>query len=370
MPVWKEKSHAARALPYCQSAPTRTSVSAMALNRFDLLRLVFAGMVFVYHLVVLASLDPNGTLEAGLAAAAELSIQGFFVLSGALVFGSWQRSTSLWGYAEKRIRRLYPAYAVIILLPAFCSMVLSSDLGGSLRYVGANLVFANFLAPSLPGLFEGQRFEAVNGALWTLKIEVMFYMLLVIIGPVLAWCLARSQKWALMAVLVIYAGGEIWRMAFAYLATSDGLPIYAIIARQLPGQLAFFTAGIALWIWQDQIRAHLGTVGLFSALSLIVSFLVPFAEMVRPMGLAGLVAWLAWSAGPKPQAARFGDISYGLYICHFPIIQTLVATGAYEASLPMGVSLTLVLVTVASFALWHFVERPALRSDSHYRAGS
>ncbi|MEO0883403.1 MAG: acyltransferase, partial [Pseudomonadota bacterium] len=63
----------------------------MRANRFDFLRLVFASTVFVYHLVTLAALDVRGIWELHLADLAEISIQGFFVISGALVYGSWER---------------------------------------------------------------------------------------------------------------------------------------------------------------------------------------------------------------------------------------------------------------------------------------
>lgn len=142
-------------------------------NRFDFLRLVFASTVFAYHLMFLA-LSPGERLENGFAELSLLAVQGFFVVSGALVYGSLQRSGNLGSYTEKRIRRLYPAYAVIVLVPALYALFKTGAIVDVGRYLGANLIFLNFLEPNLPGLFEGQVEPTVNGSLWTLKIEVMF----------------------------------------------------------------------------------------------------------------------------------------------------------------------------------------------------
>ncbi|MEL6724673.1 MAG: acyltransferase family protein, partial [Pseudomonadota bacterium] len=162
-------------------------------NRFDFVRLVLASLVFLYHAVALSALVSGSVLERNLAIIAELAIQGFFIVSGLLVYGSLERSSSIADYAGKRVRRLYPAYATIILIPACVSLILSFGQDGALesilRYLGANLIFLNFLQPTLPGLFEAQRFPEVNGALWTLKIEVLFYLVL----PVFAWGLSQLR---------------------------------------------------------------------------------------------------------------------------------------------------------------------------------
>ena len=333
-------------------------------NRFDFLRLAFASTVFVYHAIALTGISAGGSTETLFAALAELSIQGFFIVSGALVFGSLERSGGLWTYGEKRLRRLYPAYLVIIFIPVLASLIITSGQAGALgeiwHYAWANLIFANFLAPNLPGLFDGQRFGAVNGALWTLKIEVMFYMVL----PLLGWCLNRAGRawWAVL--LVLYAGAVVWTL----IVSNWDHPLSANVARQLPGQMAFFASGMALWKLWALVKAQPGRFGLGGALLLALSFAHPLLEPLRAAGLAGLVGWAAFAPGPALNAARWGDISYGVYITHFPIVQTMIAVGLFSAlGWPSAMALACLFVLVASLMLWWLVEKPALRKDSHYR---
>ena len=347
-----------------------TGGEALATNRFDLLRLLFAGGVAVFHAVALSAIAPLSDLENVLSHLAELCIEGFFIVSGALVFGSLARADDLADYAGKRVRRLYPAYAVIILLPALASLIIAGPgaLAQIAHYLGANLVFLNFLSPELPGLFQGQRFEEVNGALWTLKIEVMFYLAL----PVIAALMRLAGRGGWVVLLVLYVAGEAWRLLVPAILEGDGvagmLNAYGPqIARQLPGQMAFFASGMALWLMWDQVKTRPGRFGLVGFVLFAASWL-PWLEPLRAAGLAGLIAWAAFAPGPVLNAARFGDISYGLYIAHFPIIQMIVMAGVFSAAGPsIGFAAAAVLTVAASFLLWWLVEKPALRKDSHYR---
>jgi peptidoglycan/LPS O-acetylase OafA/YrhL len=329
-------------------------------NRFDFLRLLFASVVFIYHAVVLAALDAGGAWEAHLALGAELSIQGFFVISGALVYGSWERSRGLADYTGKRVRRLYPAYLVIILIPALVSLALTFDIAGVGKYLAANAVFLNFLAPDLPGLFEGQRFAEVNGALWTLKIEVMFYIAL----PVLAWGLGKLGRYWWVGVGILVAGAFAWVALMAAWAH----PLSAQAARQLPGQMMYFGAGMALWRLWPLVKAQAGVLFLVGLAALVLSLSFEALAALRVLGLAGLIAGIAFGPGPAVNAARWGDVSYGVYIVHFPVVQAFVALGIFGALGAVGgLIASAVVVFGLSFALWWFVEKPALRRDSHYR---
>ncbi len=346
--------------------PTESGVASDIRNNFNLVRLMLASMVVAYHMVVLSA-GPSGPGIGMLGLLAELGVQGFFVVSGYLVWLSLERSRSLKGYAEKRARRLIPGYAVVIVVTVIVALAVSAEARNSLavigRYAGWNLLFLNFLQPELPGIFTTNPFVEVNGALWTLKIEVMFYLVL----PVLAWIIKSAGKARWLVFLVIYAGAEAWRFGLEQYGTEQ--PLYVEFSRQLPGQMSFFVTGIALACWRDRItwRLMMPLTGLVLA---TLSIAVPIFEPARAAGLGIVVIWLSVGMVRLPDAARFGDLSYGLYIVHFPIIQTAVALGLFATDPWVGVAASATTSVIAALLLWHLIEKPALRRDSAYRTSA
>ena len=100
---------------------------------------------------------------------------------------------------------------------------------------------------------------------------------------------------------------------------------------------------------------------------LALSLALPLAEPLRAAGLGLVGIWLAIGIPRLFDAAAFGDLSYGLYIVHFPIIQTAIAAGLFASSPMLGLAAAGGASLVAALLLWWLVERPALRSDSAYR---
>ena len=98
------------------------AAAAHAQNNFNLLRLLFALMVVVYHAIALPGLAGWENAEAWTSIGAEIGVQGFFVLSGYLVWASLERSASLGVYAEKRARRLLPGYVAVVLVCAIAAV--------------------------------------------------------------------------------------------------------------------------------------------------------------------------------------------------------------------------------------------------------
>jgi len=314
-------------------------------------------------MVALAKL---GFYESALAEFGKICIQGFFIISGALVYGSYTRTPSLGQYFEKRIRRIYPAYAVIILVPALICFFMGGNLIGILKYVSANLVFMNFLAPTLPGFFVGHDFTAVNGALWTLKIEFMFYLIV----PLLAFMIAKAGKSRWTLIICIYTLAELWRYGFdqSLIPLPSFLSGYSeIIARQLPGQMSFFVTGIALWLLWDHAKTTRWAYVVAGSALIGLSLIRPEFEFLRGVGLGLVISFIAFAKGPKLNASHWGDLSYGLYITHFPIIQLFISVGLFATQPTLAIGLVIILAFAASFFLWHLIEKPSLHTSSHYR---
>jgi peptidoglycan/LPS O-acetylase OafA/YrhL len=339
-----------------------------ARNNFDLLRFVFAFSVFLFHAHVLSGSDALAVLSS--VASAEIAVKGFFVASGYLVVMSYAGSRSVGDYAAKRVRRLYPAYLTVVLLAVLLGAALSALAPAQyfgaqvLRYIAWNAVFLNFVAPTLPGAFTANPFVEVNGALWTLKVEVMFYAAV----PVIAWLCTRLRPALVLAAL--YAASALYADVLERWAVAEGRELYAQLARQMPGQLRFFIAGMAGWYFRAALASRWHAVGIAGvALYLVQRALGGTTTMLwlEPAALGALVLWAAFGLAWLGNFGRRGDLSYGIYIIHFPVLQAMVAAGWFAARpwTALGAA-TLVVLALAALS-WHLVEKPFLRRSSHYR---
>lgn len=333
-------------------------------NNFDLLRLALASTVFLVHAYVLSGAQALGFLERFLST--DFAVKGFFAVSGYLVFMSYERSASLQEYIEKRARRILPAYFVVIVAATLAGAALTDrDLQrylaeGALRYLAANLVFANFVAPTLPGVFEANPQQAVNGALWTLKIEVLFYLTLPLIAA-----LFRSFG-RVRLILALYALSVAYSLAFNLAFERTGTPLYAILARQFPGQLAFFMCGALMYYVSPPLK-RAPYVAAFAIACAYVAVMGSAEPVLGPLAISYAVLYFALAFPYLGNFGRFGDFSYGVYILHFPILQCLILAGLFADHPLRGLAIASAAVLSAAVLLWHLVEKRFLRRSSHYR---
>ena len=341
-------------------------------NNLDCLRLSLASIVALFHVSALTQIPAFAPLGKYLSP--HFAVRSFFVISGMLVYRSYTRSSSAQSYLEKRLRRIYPAYFTIIVLPAIVLFVLSSTPAGQYfgwgwwKYLGANLLFLNFLAPSLPGVFMANSNPVVNGALWTLKIEVVFYLAV----PLFAyWCRrfgANKTLIGLAAVSCLWKYGFLWLGSMHSSSTVSSRSIYNELQVQFPGQLIYFCAGILILLYFDRLRNRFLEVALITAVSFVFDHFMG-KEALDVIWISGVVLlfgfWRYWG-----NFAKFGDFSYGVYIVHWPILQTMIALGLTRLSPPAFFLLAVSFIFTGAFVMWHVVERRFLTRRSHYRAAA
>jgi len=307
---------------------------------FLILRIVLASAVLFSHFPLI-----TGTKQTFGLMSPTLAVQAFFVISGWVVSASFARSATSSGFWLRRVARLYPLYFFVIVTQAVLALMIARPSAGYgaelLRYLTVNGAFMNFLQPALFGLLNDAPVKAFNPSLWTLKLEVIFYVL----TPLLV-TFVRSQR-ALGTAALFVGSLVLYHLSHWH---SEAL------ARQFPGQFRFFAAGIVCWQLSEHVRVKSRT---WLALSSAIAFYVanrtvdiPSLGALQPVSVALFVFGAAYAL---PEPKRMPDVSYGIYMWHGPLIQFALLLGL-SMSLWGACAATLLVATLS----WYGVEKPAI----------
>lgn len=343
-------------------------------GNIDLLRLAAAGQVaFVHYTEHMPGCGPVADFFARLLWAVP-GVPIFFVLSGFLIFQSVDRATSLADYARKRVLRLYPGLWAGIAL----SILLVRATGYPIRATGEafaawGLAQATIGQSYNPAFLRGFGSGVLNGSLWTIGVEVQFY----VVAPILLRLTRRvaSQGWAWLLVLIIPLA--ITNELFGTLKTGASLPLIKVLSiTVLPFLFYFLIGGSAYVLGLARFRCSARAV-IAAAIALIACAAITWLSGGRyggnylsvPLGalLAALVLMvISGPALPGSAALKGRDYSYSLYLYHMPVINAVLELGLPLLIRAAAVTLATAILAVAS---WHLVERPALRL-AHRRAAT
>jgi peptidoglycan/LPS O-acetylase OafA/YrhL len=332
------------------------ALDVMDKNNFDGVRVALALIVVFSHLAALTQLPNFKYFEVIFNS--NFAVRSFFAISGFLVTKSYLSSRTTLQYAEKRLRRIYPAYASTILLCLLAGLFVTNlppydfiKSSQTLKYLVANLIFLNFIQPTLPAVFESNPIQAVNGALWTIKVEVMLYFCI----PALIFFFKRLGSATTTFIIFFLSVSWVYFFIFQY----DGSKGEEL-ARQFPGQLSYFALG-ALFATNEKIITKIKFIALAGLLALFMTN-NPLARLViDPIAYSSIVIYLSISAVKNLNLGKFGDVSYGIYLYHFPIIQVLIFAGWFETNVWIGFSATFVATLIIAFTSWHLIEKKLLK---------
>lgn len=271
-----------------------------------------------------------------------LAVCIFFVLSGYLITGSFERQSPA-RFLLARALRLLPALVVVLIVLTFFVGPILTNLPLRLyfhseeiyRYLATDVSLLSF-RNQLPGVFAISPYgHAIDGSLWTLRYEARCYLLVFILG--IFGLLNRYVIATLLAAALVCS----WR----YIG-GVSVDFYSC-----------FLAGAALYKWDLPLRGSLALgCGLLWAASLWHGFHIGTATV-------GAYVILYFGLSPSirlPKVTRWGDLSYGVYVWAFPIQQIVTLALGRFASWYLNLAISVPVVIALACLSWRFVEGPAL----------
>lgn len=331
-----------------------------------------------------------------------LGVDLFFVISGFVITlvllrerGSRGR-TDFSGFWKRRVRRIFPPLAVMLLVVAAWSWFGARLVSPSFRIaVGDSSLFSLISAMNWWEIYGGGGYWGLAAEsnplthLWSLAIEEQFYLLYPFLFVLIVSRLRREHRAPTMLALAIVA--YAWSAAFAllgdpsvdriYLGTDTrsgalllgaavafwsgdrllatgewGAPSDDLAYRSATSQRAVpviagvaFVAMLALWMFSEPTLPQLSTFVLPLS-GLLSAVLIWTLALGRPVGLGRLLAL-------RP-VVYVGRLSYSLYLWHWVVwvflAQTILVGRAVTPWIALAASLVL------SAATYHFVEKPIL----------
>jgi peptidoglycan/LPS O-acetylase OafA/YrhL len=352
-------------------------------DALDGLRTLAVALVLVYH--VDADVMPGGAV----------AVDVFFTLSGfvitRLLLAEFARTDGidLLGFYRRRWLRLVPALFVVCAVSAVIS--LTTSLWGFHRAWEAAGLSALFVL-NIVRAGDSGTYSDLTGSLahtWSLGVEEQFYLIWPIVlllllrrlrARAVLWCAAalcllptlwRWVLWSPDAAHRIYNGsdtradqllvGALVAIVLARLRADD--PRLAAL-RLWAGRLALpALAVLGLVAWRVPVTGNLGVwttvwyVGGFLGVAVVSATLIaglelrPGSPLSRALGLAPL-AWVG------------RNLSYGMYLWHYPVVRLLASLGVPRQD---RLSTTVVLTVVLALLSYALVEAPFLRRARNRR---
>lgn len=281
-----------------------------------------------------------------------VSVPFFFLVSGFMVTAMAVRSGAR-RFGVNRVWRVYPPLAVAVAIGAVAFTTglrpLTTGAPGpvTLPELVGNLTLANFLhAPC----------AAYVGAAWTIAVEIMFYLLLAAMIPVLrraTWLAIAIELDLVFVVLCTHALGGPDYHAFvvnvAYLTIPlMGQALWAGWTKRVPPWAAglFVLVAWALFRWSGDLDIDPDYIP--RPLPVGYAFALLLIGLLAERKLVRRKVWIALS-----------ERSYSIYLLHgvvaFPVMHLLIDRLPLWATLTVGLATTAAAVELS----YRFVERPS-----------
>ena len=285
-----------------------------------------------------------------------LAVNGFFILSGLLIAKSLATRQDIKGYARSRILRIYPALILLLLALLF---VLGPLFGSpaEVSYFAQTEPWADVARVLLMGdpetgpggVFHASPDPIFNGALWTIRYEVMAY----IFAGLGFYMGALKNRWITLAAL---ASSQLVYFALQF------TPLAELVSGGVISLFRFtttFLIGMTLWHFPRLRRT--GWIGVSAVLvGFILLGWTSVGELFANLLLAAALVQFGLVKTPSVRIAQMPDYSYGIYIWHYPALQSVIILNPNMSPFMLLVA-SAPIILICSAASWYIIEKSALK---------
>ncbi len=236
----------------------------------------------------------------------------FFFSSGYFVTKSLLRKKDIKAFVVSRFARLYPVFALTVILTAFVLGPIATTLPVTdyftnlltYKYLLELLFIPRYL---LPGVFDAC---SVNASLWTMTLEVLCYI---------ALGFAYKLKMLNKRVLLILNIPVAIAVLYLFGVKSGDFAMHAYVRA-----MCTFVAGVDFFVFKDKISFDIRRVVIFVIIGV---FLVAFGR--RDFAIIVILPYLLTAIVFCPKQlpeffGKVGDLSYSMYLVAFPIQRLLI----------------------------------------------
>jgi peptidoglycan/LPS O-acetylase OafA/YrhL len=356
----------------------RTHSAATYRPELQGLRALAVVLVVVYHVWV-------GRVSGG--------VDVFFVVSGFLLTGQLVRAAErgtldVRGRWSRTLLRLTPAAAVVLVATAAASAVVlpAGRWSQTVReLVAAALYVENWqLAADAVDYAARNNMASVVQHFWSLSIQGQFFLVWPLLVALVALACRSTPGLLRMRLTLVLLGVLVTSLVYSVELTTLDQPLayFHTLTRlwefAIGGLLALHAGRVVLTPRARVAAGWTGVLGLVACGAVLpVATVFPGYAALWPTTCAALVL-LAGRTGARAGVDRLlasaparylGDISYALYLWHWPILVLYLVAGAREsASLLDGAVIIGTAVVLASLT-HHLVERPVLARPARRRTG-
>ena len=329
------------------------------------------GMRAVAVLAVLAFHASHTALPGGF-----IGVDVFFVLSGYLITQVLLRPMaekrfSIREFYRRRIRRLYPALFTVLACTlvmglAFFPPTLLKELVKSQFFT--TLFLSNFAFARETGYFDLQSELKPLLHTWSLGVEEQFYLLF----PPILYVLHRWAKRLMWIGLFVLALLSLY-FSQTRLATHPEVSFFFPTSRAFELLIGALCVGIDRRLSLPLIVQKILSLAGLAALAISFIFITeesPFPGLLALLPCLGTAALLVSPQGwgnralSWPPLVRVGDISYSLYLWHWPL---LVFARFVFPDATWVIVIALVLSVALAWLSWRYIETPFLRERPEKR---